>query len=213
MVSLLTRYRRSVIGAAALQLLTLTPAAFADPVLGSLWFEFAFSTVGNPATGCHDGGDPNGPYCPGNPSGGTVVYFSDAAPFTFDLGSGGSITVTDLATGGDQFEVFDRGVSLGTTSTPLGTPHLPRCGFDPVVCGETLGISSGKFGLGPGEHSIEIVPVRARDRVDWGDYIVRGLTVPEPGSFSLLVLMLALLVFFALGARVRALISRVPSSG
>jgi hypothetical protein len=46
---------------------------------------------------------------------------------------------------GDLFEVFNSGVSLGTTSSP---PH--DCGGDPAACGGTI------FQLAPGDYSITI---------------------------------------------------------
>jgi hypothetical protein len=65
------------------------------------------------------------------------------------------LTVTDAFTRGDAFNVFDFGVPIGGT-TVVGAGG--SCGSDPVVCvGDPL-TSHGVFFLGPGNHSITIVP-------------------------------------------------------
>jgi hypothetical protein len=66
------------------------------------------------------------------------------------------LTVTDAFLKGDAFEVFDSGVSIGTTpAVPTGSD----CGSDPAVCVNDPAVSHRAFNLGPGPHSITIKAV------------------------------------------------------
>jgi len=76
-------------------------------------------------------------------------------PWTFDCANTSLIcwlTVTDGFELGDEFEIFDFGSSVGTTSAvvPNGS-----CGADPDAC-LAAGFSSAMIDLGPGAHSITI---------------------------------------------------------
>jgi hypothetical protein len=64
---------------AALAVLLNTPA-HADPITLGVFHEFAFSTAGNPATGC-DPDDPAGPFC--IPNSATPTDFIGAPPLDF----------------------------------------------------------------------------------------------------------------------------------
>jgi len=78
-------------------------------------------------------------------------------PFTFTTTRSVVVKVTDGACRGDQFEVFDFGASLGTTSSvavdPTCSPPFP---IDPDVAFADLGYSHGTFVLAPGSHAIAI---------------------------------------------------------
>jgi hypothetical protein len=137
------------------------PAAGADPVpVGGVWQEFHFNDTGSFATGC-------GPCVPSS-SGNSA--FAPAAPWTFTLSGAGTLTVTDAFTAGDVFEVFDFGVSLGTTST---VPTDFGCASDdPVQC---VGVnSSGTWTLTPGPHSITIEAVASPYTEGAGYFLVQA---------------------------------------
>ena len=85
------------------------------------------------------------------PSSGGNSFFLDTPPWT-STGSG-FLIVQDAFLIGDQFEVFDFGTSLGTTSTPGGGPG---CGDNPVTCFSDPDSSRGIFTLGAGNHSFTI---------------------------------------------------------
>jgi hypothetical protein len=70
----------------------------------------------------------------------------------------GFLIVQDAFLVGDQFQIFDFGASLGTTSIPGGGPG---CGDNPVICFSDLDSSRGIFPLGAGDHSFTIKVVQA----------------------------------------------------
>jgi len=106
------------------------------------WHRFQFLDTGS--FGTAGGG------CPGA----TYICAPDP-PWTFDCPDTGLIcwlTVTDGFELGDEFEVFDFGSSVGTTSivSPDGS-----CSDDPDAC-LAAGFSSAMIDLGSGAHSITI---------------------------------------------------------
>jgi hypothetical protein len=155
--------------------LVVTPAQ-AGPIPPDTFLQFASSQAGIPATGC-DPADPAGPFC--FSSSGTPTSPLDAPPWTFT--GPGLLTVTDVFESGDQFQLFDFGVSLGLTSVP-GTSD---CGDDPVPCLADPAMSKGTFALGAGPHSLTLTAVLAPTDSATGYLIV---TLPEPGTLSLSVL-------------------------
>jgi len=128
------------------------PALMGPVPVGGPWIEFAFGGKGSTATGCSPA-DPGGPGCAPSSAGNSV--FGGTPPWTFNAPAGGAtITVTDAFLRGDQFEVFDGGTSIGTTSAPATTG---ACGDDPDPCLADPQVSHGSFNVGPGPHSIKIV--------------------------------------------------------
>jgi hypothetical protein len=97
------------------------------------------------------------------------------------------LTVTDAFLPGDEFEVFDLGLSLGATSPAiLGA----SCGNDPVPCLDDPRVSQGIFLMRPGAHEITIRPTvtpigpgAAYFRVD---VTTAPVAVPEPGALWLM---------------------------
>lgn len=158
-------------------------AAQAGPIGFDSFWEFGVDGVGNDAVGCQPA-DPAGLFC--IPSGGTPTFFLDAPAWTFSVGGGSAIlTVVDAFVGGDRFQVFDFGVSLGLTSALPPGNVLADCGDDPVVCLADPGISRGFFALGAGNHSITI-------RLAEGDlgsaylHVAGAAGVPVPPTLALL---------------------------
>jgi hypothetical protein len=115
--------------------------------IGGLWQEFWFGGVGVPAEACAG-------RC--IPSSGGNSQDAGVPPWTFTAPSVGVfLTATDAFLAGDVFEVFDFGVSLGTTSAS-STGH--SCDSDPAVCVLDPLMSSRVFSLAAGDHSITIKP-------------------------------------------------------
>jgi hypothetical protein len=130
----------------------MTAPSLMGPVpTGGPWIEFAFLGTGSSATGCSPA-DPTAPSC--GPSSGANSVFGGAPPWTFTAPAGGAnLTVTDAFQRGDQFEVFDFGTSIGSTSIPATTG---ACGDDPDPCVADPGVSHGVFPMTAGAHSITI---------------------------------------------------------
>ncbi len=132
-------------------------AAGAVPTDGS-WFEWSFRDNPIGAFGCF-------PADPGSPFGciastGTPTTFADTPPYTFTCSSGGCwLKVTDAFNQGDQFDVFDFGGPIGSTSVVAVTNN--QCApnnTDPVDCFADPNSSSAMFLLGAGAHSISFLP-------------------------------------------------------
>jgi hypothetical protein len=115
-------------------------------------------------------------------SSGTVLLDPGSAPWTF---TGPAVLfVTDILIDGDQFEVFDNGVEVGTTSTPVNDGS--NCGDDPVNCGGG-DWSQGTFDFGAGPHSITMTII-AESSGTGGEGVgaFELTTTPEPASFGLM---------------------------
>lgn len=149
--------------------------ASASPINVDTWYEFDFIGTG-PAIGCFPA-DPSGDFCIA--SSGTPTEFAPAPAWTFNASSPTALVVTDAFQSGDRFEIFDFGVSLGTTSLPG-----PRasCGSDPVPCLANADISHGVFALAAGAHSLTISSLVDGE----GAAYFEVNTVPEPASLVLL---------------------------
>jgi len=106
------------------------------------WFRFQFSGIGSFGT--------SGP-------GGATYSGAPNPPWTFDCPDSELICwlkVTDGFLLGDEFEIFDFGSSVGTTSAVV-TDEGTDCLDDPDAC-LAGGWSSAMIDLGPGAHSITI---------------------------------------------------------
>ena len=93
---------------------------------------------------------------------GPAGYAGDgsALTFTFTLGTAGILKVVDGGFGGDRFEVFDNGVSLGYTSVaPDSDPINKGTDFDSAYSDATW--SSAVFNLSAGTHNITGALIRS----------------------------------------------------
>lgn len=119
--------------------------------VGGPWVELGFGTTGSFAFGCYPK-DPAGHDC--TPSSGGNSVPGDAPPWTFTAPAGGAtLIVTDAFLMGDQFEIFDSGVSIGATSIPTS---FGDCLDDPDPCVADPLASHSFFLLAPGSHQITI---------------------------------------------------------
>jgi hypothetical protein len=126
---------------------TATPS---EVEVGGPWLEFSFGEEGSFAQGCAPA-DPAGQDCTPSSAGNSV--FGGPPPFTFTLpDAGGVLTVTDAFLTGDEFEVFDFGVSIGRTSSVASDGSCAPDATNPDDCSEDPASSSAAFAVGPGDH-------------------------------------------------------------
>jgi hypothetical protein len=169
--------KSNLISCLALGAFLLPDSVSAGPISINTWYEFSFTDVGVQARGC-DPNDPLGNFCV--PSSGTPSQFLDAPPWTFTTTDAIRLSVVDAFASGDQFELFDFGVSLGKTSVPVTAVD---CGDDPVVCLGTAGMSQGAFWLAAGSHSLTITPSLSADGGGSGFLLAE---TPEPSSIAMI---------------------------
>jgi hypothetical protein len=163
--------RKAASFAAALGFATFTAGANATVIPLDTWIDFNFSgVIGSPLTGGSFG----------------------APPWTFDCPADHcKIIVTDGFLPIDQFQFFDFGVAIGTTSVPSGDAGH-TCGADPVACLADPQMSHGIFVVGAGAHSLTgILTMGDRSLPGTGFFRV---AVPEPGSLLLIGAGLLMLV-------------------
>lgn len=152
-------------------------AATASPIVADQWYTFGFDAAVSPI---------------GNGSGFTLGQLSLAAPdapWEITLSEAAQFIVVDGFIPGDRFELFDSGVSLGTTTAPgAGDP----CGNDELLCLSLAYMSSGTFALAPGDHELTGNAVESLPTGGAGFFIVRTADdVPEPAVLGLFGLGLA----------------------
>ena len=133
----------------------------------SAWYRFQFQAVGSFATG----GPANLP----------IVQAPGAPPWTFNLASATTLSVTDAFLSGDIFDIFDFGGLILSTSV-VGTGG--DCGSLPDPCFADPLISSGTVGLPPGAHSLTI-QVTTSPFGGGAGYFRVATTVPEPVTLTL----------------------------
>jgi len=132
-------------------------AGSSDPAIapGSGWTEFEFGEVG-------------------------AVDFAGA--FNFTSSSPTVVSVVDSYLCGDEFEVFDNGTSIGRTSqvngTTCPTPGSADIVGEPETAFTDPAFSKGSFRLGPGSHSVTIVPTVA----PWNEGAAYLRVAPGAGS-------------------------------
>ena len=148
------------------------------------YYEFIGVTVGQPVQPCGTC------YPSTNPSG---IVYTAATPWTFT--GPANLFVLDLFLSGDQYEVFDTGVSLGQTSTPPGVEM--QCG-QPLVADIACSIASPNFSrrnyiLGTGPHSITINYIRTTSVAHSGGAL-QLTAIPEPAGMALILAGLGMMI-------------------
>jgi hypothetical protein len=152
-------------------------SANAVPVAVNTWNEFGFDGVGSPLRSGIGTVPATNP-----PDGNPVVQVGDP-PWTFTLASPAALNlVLDLFFSVYQFEIFDKGASLGLTSTP--TPG-GDCGGDITCSLDDPRFSRGMFFLGAGNHSL--TGIQTAGIPGAGVFEITPVPpVPEPASLSVL---------------------------
>ena len=166
-------------------MLACAPGAHAGAIPFDAFLQFSFESPGGAVIGC-DPADPAGPFCIA--SSGTPTQFLDAPAWTFSAPAGATLTVLDAFLSGDRFEIFDFGVSLGSTSG--SSPQQPvDCGDDPLDCLANPFVDSAVFALGAGLHSLTLVSTLVPNGFGGSGYlrVTAAALVPEPASLALVL--------------------------
>lgn len=159
----------AIIGAAFVTLETTCRVQATQINLGE-WKIFEFGEAGEPATGNGSLGPP---------------------PWTFTAPDVGALLkVTDAFLAGDEFDIFDFEILIGSTST-VPVDDEVSCN-PPNGCFRDPSFSHGVFDLAAGPHSITITP--SASPYGAGAAYFRADPVPEPSS------VLGALAFGAFGA-------------
>jgi hypothetical protein len=153
-------------------------SANAGPVTTDVWYEFGFSGPGTSlATGA-------GTVLATNPPDGNPVVQVDDSPWTITLTGPATLTVLDLFSSVDQFEILDFGAVIGMTSVPIAGG---ACDSDITCSLGDLRYSRATFLLGAGDHSLTGAQLAGIP----GAGVFEITAVPEPASLGLLAAALA----------------------
>ena len=165
------------------------PASAGDIGFG-VWYQFPFGDVGEFATGCFPA-DAAGPTCVHSMPAALSVILTDAPPWTFTSPPDFILTVRDAFELGDEFEVLDFGVPIGTTSA-FPANRGRDCGPDPYLC---LADQEGEFNLPAGPHSITIRTVTRQGGTPEAYFLLADfLPLPEPSGVVMLLVALPFVV-------------------
>jgi hypothetical protein len=148
--------------------------AMADTVsVDGSWHEFSFGAAGTFAGSC-------GGFC--GPTTDPASEQTSSPPWTFS--GPAQVTLVDLFAKGDQFELFDNGIDLGSTAA---VPSVAgTCGGDIGCALADPTYSHGVFELGEGSHSLTIETVTKAPFATVGAAAFQVAPVPEPASLMLL---------------------------
>lgn len=110
--------------------------------------------------------------------------WNEGGPFTYVSTDWTKVTVTDVAYCGDQFEIYNNGSLVGTTSVPMSSPRYSSTSFE--YCCENSPWSSGVFLLSPGSQALTFKTIQtARGYTDGNAYFrVDAATGPMPPAIA-----------------------------
>lgn len=164
---------RSLIAAAITAVsVTVQAADTVVPVVDNNWNQFFFGDAGSSWLNDYPFNDPG------------------KLSFSVTLNGPAVLRVTDAGLAGDAFEVFDNGVLLGSTSTPLGTAADDANG-DYAAAFASNKWSHGEWSLTAGTHVI--TGVTSISVFGAGEGAVQIAAVPEPGKVALMLAGLGLI--------------------
>lgn len=159
-------------GVAAAALATATIPAQADNIVTNQWYTVYFTATPSPLQGVT-------PYALGtNPN----AVAAPQSPWVITLSSPATFIITDVEDSGDQFQIFDNSVLIGTTSTPV--PNASYCGENITACLSNPDFSHGYFTLPAGLNSITGEFIGSVGYGD-ADFEVKS-AVPEPVTLALM---------------------------
>jgi len=152
-------------------------SAVAGPITPSGWYGFSWGESGTTT---------------GSTTGAAITPISDpgASPWTFTLVEATPFSVVDGFVIGDQFEVFNFGSSIGTSSTP-GASGACSPDDDPIYCASSPGFSVFSTLLAPGSYELSIQTIVFAPGTDgggawFGFEDVAPSAVPEPATNALI---------------------------
>jgi hypothetical protein len=185
-------YRRLFLLFSGAALLATVPnTAKAQDINAGVWYEFGFGDVGSLGYPCPDlctqGTNP-------------VPDTPPDAPWTYSSAFGGTFTIVDGFSPGDQFDLLNYGVSQGTTSAP--NSDGADCGNDITACLNDPDMSKGTFAFGPGDYSWDIYTDLSPYQAGAGFFRVDE--APEPSTYLLLSTGLSILSLGGVRKRRRA---------
>jgi PEP-CTERM motif len=162
--------------AIAVASLALATTAQAAPIVVGQWYNFEFGGVGSALTAGGAAGVGINP----------VSISAPGGPWTFTLGTAGTLVVVDGFNSGDQFTMSDFGGGIGITSAPV-TGAV--CNNDITACLGNASFSKGTFALAAGNHSLTGVATLSPFGGGAGYFIVRVAqgAVPEPASWAMML--------------------------
>ena len=155
------------------------------------WYGMQWSTQGGAITG----------FLPGTvytSTGGITLLSSSPSllnltdTWAFNFGSVMTVTVTDMFTDGDRFQLFVDGSLVPNLTTSVPLQDSTTCGNDPLACFGNVKMSSGSIALAGGAHTITMKNLQVNMqspaglgafRVDAGG-VAGG--VPEPTTLGLI---------------------------
>ena len=175
-------FRRAAAFVSAVGFALIAGTASASPIVIDQWYTFGFDGAGGEPLISGSGGF-------------TLGILSLAAPdpaWTFSCASACTLVVTDGFLAVDQFELFDAGSSLGSTSAPTGGGGH-SCSNDELACLADPLMSHGSFLLAAGDHTITGTHLIGVPGAAF--FIVTVPTsVPEPASLALIGVALLMVV-------------------
>ena len=151
--------------------------AHATAVTADQWYTFGFGGDGDPLV------DGSAVVL------GTQSIAAPATPWTITLATPMYLFVTDGFQQGDEFELFDFGVSIGSTSANADD-GTHTCSNDEVACYADPLMSHGAFLLAAGDHSLTGTVTDSPFGGGAGFFLIAA-QVPEPGTLALLGMALA----------------------
>jgi hypothetical protein len=164
-------------------------SAWAGPVSPGVWYEFYWDdgTTGPSSNVSTSGCTDTDAYCPLSPP--YDVTLTDDPAWTYTAGSSGALfTITDVASAGDSFNVYDNASLILATPTVSSDGYV--CGttdtdyVDPAVCVSDPNMSNGQAFLAPGLNSITIVARDAPFGDGVGDFFIQPLPEPALGPLG-----------------------------
>jgi hypothetical protein len=108
--------------------------------------------------------------------------WNDEGPWIYVADSWTIVKVTDMFLNGEQFEVYDGGVLIGTTSVPANDGSRTE-EYDFAYASPLW--SSGAFSLAPGSHEITLLTVVDPRQGGAGALRVDVAAIPAPGALLL----------------------------